>query len=38
MHSVGEVGLSQILAGVQYSGRLPCYVVLITENLQTENN
>jgi len=37
MHNVGELGLSQILAGVQYSDRLYCHV-LITENVQTEND
>lgn len=38
MHNVGELGLSQILAGVQFPGRLHCHVLLITENVQTENN
>lgn len=37
MHNVGELGLSQILAGVQFPGRLHCHVLLITENVQTEN-
>lgn len=37
MHNVGELGLSQILSGVQFPIRLHCHV-LITENVQTEDN
>lgn len=35
MHNVGELGLPQILAGVQSPDRLHCHVFLVTENVQT---